>query len=99
MLSPHNWFRQYNPTRICLIVGAYIVGLRGRLHIRICVRFGVRFRGQFAGKPDRDPILYLTPITMVCLHISAYTKKIPCWIPLAGIVHRIVRKIARVDGP
>jgi hypothetical protein len=58
-------------------------GLSTRVRIR--VRFPVRFHAQFAGRPDRDPILYMTPITMVCLHISGKTnEKFTCGIPLAA---------------
>jgi hypothetical protein len=42
--------------------------------VRIRVRFRVRFHAQFAGKPDRDPIILLSPITIIGKHISA--KKI-----------------------
>jgi hypothetical protein len=54
--------------------------------VRIRVRFPVRFLARFARKPDRDPIFHLTPITMVCLHISEKNTKKPlaCEIPLAA---------------
>jgi hypothetical protein len=75
--------------------------------VQIRVRFGVRFQAQFAGKPDMDPILLLTPVTMACLHISAKrNKKFPCGISLAAnrtpnrIAYTPIRtRIARVDGP
>jgi hypothetical protein len=72
--------------------------------VRICVRIAIRFRARFVRKQNRDPILFLPPITIVCLHISA--KKIKNY--LAGhlgqqIVHRIVWRfvweIAHVDSP
>jgi hypothetical protein len=40
------------------------------IRVRICVQIAVRFRSQFVHEPNMDPILYLTPITMFCLHIS-----------------------------
>jgi hypothetical protein len=43
--------------------------------VRIRVRFPVGFHAQFAGSPDRDPILHLTPITMVCRYILAKTNQ------------------------
>jgi hypothetical protein len=53
--------------------------------VRISVRIAVRFRAQFASKPNVDPILYLTRITMVCLHISRETnQKLTCGTPLAA---------------
>jgi hypothetical protein len=42
--------------------------------VRIRVRFPVRFHARLVGRPGRDPILHLTPITMVGLHISAKTN-------------------------
>jgi hypothetical protein len=47
--------------------------------VRIHVRFGVRFQVQFAGKPDRDPILHLPPITMVCMSTHFSKNKYPLW--------------------
>jgi hypothetical protein len=53
--------------------------------VRIRVRFRVRFHSRFASKTDRNPILHLTPITMVCLHISEKTnQKFTCETPLAA---------------
>jgi hypothetical protein len=72
--------------------------------VRICVRIAIRFRARFVRKQNRDPILFLSPITIVCLHISAEKIK----NVLAGhfwqqIVHRIVWgfmwEFARVDSP
>jgi hypothetical protein len=72
--------------------------------VRTCVRIAIRFHARFVRKQNRDPILFLSPITIVCLHISA--KKIKNY--LAGhlwhqIVHQIVWgfvwEIARVDSP
>jgi hypothetical protein len=42
--------------------------------VRIAIRIAVRFRAQFIRKQNRDPIIFLSPITMVRFHISA--KKI-----------------------
>jgi hypothetical protein len=50
-----------------------------RVRVRIRVRFCVRFLARFADKPDMDPILLLTPITMVCLYISAKKSHIIQW--------------------
>jgi hypothetical protein len=53
--------------------------------VQIRVRFRVRFHAHFECKPDKDPILYLTPITTVCIHISAkQNQKLTCWTPLAA---------------
>jgi hypothetical protein len=60
------------------------VSKRPSTRVRIRVRFPLRFHTQFASKPDRDLNLHLTPITMVCLHISANKTKITCGIPLAS---------------
>jgi hypothetical protein len=46
------------------------------------VRIAVRFRARFVRKQNRKPILFLLPIAMVCLLISA--KKITCLTPLAA---------------
>jgi hypothetical protein len=52
--------------------------------VRIRVRIAVRFRARFVRKQNRDPILFLSPITMVCLHIlTKKTQKITCWALLA----------------
>jgi hypothetical protein len=54
------------------VVVVAVVDIKGPYtRVRIRVRFPVRFHEQFAYKPDRDPILHQTPITMVCLQISA----------------------------
>jgi hypothetical protein len=53
--------------------------------VRIRVRIAVRFRARFVRKQNRDPILFLSPITMVCLHIlTKKTQKITCWALLAA---------------
>jgi hypothetical protein len=75
-----------------------------QIRTRVQIRERFRFYAQFAWKPDRDPILHLTHITLVCLYISANTLKNLLALHLwQQIVHRIVRrferKIARVDGP
>jgi hypothetical protein len=62
-----------------------LLGKGPSTHERIRVRFPVRFHARFAGRPDRDPNLHLTSITMVCLHISAKTnRKLTCGTPLAA---------------
>jgi hypothetical protein len=43
--------------------------------VRIYVRIAVGFRARFVRKQNRDSILFLSPITIVCLHISAKKKK------------------------
>jgi hypothetical protein len=50
--------------------------VRSRLstRVRICVRIAERFRARFVRKQNREQIICLLPITMVCLHTSA--KKI-----------------------
>jgi hypothetical protein len=63
------------------------------------VRIGVQFPARFAFKSFKDPILYLTTITIVRLHSSAnqirnYLVR-HLW---QKIVRRFVRKISRVDG-
>jgi hypothetical protein len=73
--------------------------------VRISERIAIRFRAQFVCKQNRDPILFLSPIIMVCLHISAKIKeKITGWTPLAAnrTPNRMgirMELIARVDGP
>jgi hypothetical protein len=53
--------------------------------VRICVRIAVGIRARFVFKPNRDPILYLTPITMACIHILTKTNiKLACWTRLAA---------------
>jgi hypothetical protein len=53
--------------------------------VRICVRIAIRFRARFVRKQNRDPILFLSPTTIVCLHISTTTnQKLNCWTPLAA---------------
>jgi hypothetical protein len=56
--------------------------LRGRLHVS---ESAVRFRARFGRKQNRNPILFLSPITMIYLHISAKkVQKLTCWTPLAA---------------
>jgi hypothetical protein len=53
--------------------------------VRICIQIAVRFRAQFVPKQNRDPLLFLSPITMVCLYISSKKiQKLTCWTPLAA---------------
>jgi hypothetical protein len=53
--------------------------------VRICVRIAIRFRARFVRKQNRDPILFLSPIAIVCLHILAKkNQKLTCWTPLAA---------------
>jgi hypothetical protein len=39
--------------------------------VRICAQIAIRFRARFVRKQNRDPIIFLSPITIVCLHIAA----------------------------
>jgi hypothetical protein len=53
--------------------------------VRICVRIAVRFGARFIHKQNRETILFLLPIAMVCLHISAKkNQKLTCLTPLAA---------------
>jgi hypothetical protein len=53
--------------------------------VRICVRMAVRFRARFVRKQNREPIIFLLPIAMVCLHISAKNnQKSTCLTSLAA---------------
>jgi hypothetical protein len=53
--------------------------------VRIAIRIAVRFRAQFIRKQNRDPIIFLSPITMVRFHISAQKiQKLTCLTPLAA---------------
>jgi hypothetical protein len=61
-----------------------------RVRLRLGLR--IRFNAQFEHKPDRNPILHLAPIAMVCL-ISHLWQQI-----VHRIVRQFVRKIAPVDG-
>jgi hypothetical protein len=53
--------------------------------VRIAVRIAVPFRPRFLCEQNKDPILFLSPITMVRFHISAKNnQKLTCWTPLAA---------------
>jgi hypothetical protein len=53
--------------------------------VRICVRIAIQLRARFVRKQNRDPILCLSPITIVCLDISAKKyQNLTCWTPLAA---------------
>jgi hypothetical protein len=52
--------------------------------VRIHVRIAVRFHAQYAAKGRRILVLYRTPITAVCKHISEkIDSKFDCSPPLA----------------
>jgi hypothetical protein len=73
--------------------------------VRICVRIAIRFGSQFLPEPNLDPILNLTPFTMVCLHIlSKNNQKFTCGTPLAADrtpnrTWNRTQNRTRVDGP
>jgi hypothetical protein len=53
--------------------------------VRIAVRIAGRFRARFLRKQNRESILFLLPIAMVCFHISAKNnQKVTCFTPLAA---------------
>jgi hypothetical protein len=64
----HAGNRKRNRTRIRTRVDCP-KGLSTR--VQICIRIAVRFRARFVRKQNRELILFLLPIAMVCLHISA----------------------------
>jgi hypothetical protein len=90
--SLHLRYRVHTQTKHyyhCIIRGSDPLPLRlnprmgPSTRVRICVRIAIRFRARFERNHNGDPILLLSPITMVSSYISA-EKKLTCWTPLAA---------------